>query len=96
LVYVNSDADHGDAPAEKELEPVLADKPSKETIVEAFTAAKEIIEDSKNKDKPELLVRRALSAIKRISPRSSRLSHSAVKAMLRELAKQVGILLKPR
>ncbi len=82
--------------AERELEPVLADKPSKETIVEAFTAAKEIVEDTKNKDKPEHLVRRALSAIKRISPKSSRLSHGSVKAMLRELARQVGILLQAK
>jgi len=82
--------------AQKELEPVLADKPSKETVVEAFTAAKEIVEDSKNKDKPEQLVRRALTAIKSISPNNSRLGHANVKTMLRELAKQVGILLKAK
>lgn len=80
--------------AESELSPILKDKSSKETIIEAFTAAKEIAEDSEKKDKPERLVKRALTAIKSISPKSSRLAHANVKAMLRELMAKVEQLLK--
>ena len=82
--------------AEKELGPILAEKPSKDTIVEAFTAAKEIVEDSAKKDKPERLVKRALSAIKSISPKSPRLAHAKVKSMLKDLAEQVQLLLKAK
>jgi len=80
--------------AENELAPILTDKASKETIVEAFTAAQEIVEDSEKKDKPERLVKRALTAIKSISPKSPRLAHAKVKAMLKDLAKQVQLLLR--
>jgi hypothetical protein len=80
--------------AEGELSPILADKASKETIVDAFTAAQEIVEDSEKKDKPERLVKRALRAIKSISPQSSKLTEARVRALLRDLAAQVQLLLK--
>jgi hypothetical protein len=80
--------------AEKELAPILKDKASKETIVEAFTAAQEIVEDNEKKDKPERLVKRALTAIKSISQKSSHLARPNVKTMLKELKEQVEKLLK--
>jgi hypothetical protein len=80
--------------AEGELSPILADKASKETIVDAFTVAQEIVEDSEKKDKPERLVKRALRAIKSISPQSSKLTEARVRALLRDLAAQVQLLLK--
>ncbi len=80
--------------AQKELAPILKDKPSKEVITEAFSAAAEIIEDEEKKDKPERLIKRALAAIRSISPKNARLRTAAVKAMLKELAGQVAELLK--
>lgn len=82
--------------AEKELAPILRDKATKESIKEAFEAAQEIVEDNEKKDKPERLVKRALTAIKSISPKSARLIKSNVKAMLKELREQVTELLKAR
>lgn len=82
--------------AEKELAPILEDKVSRDTIEEAFAAAQEVVEDSAKKDKPERLVRRALTAVKSISPKSPRLAQARVKAMLKELAEQVQVLLKAK
>ncbi len=82
--------------ARKELAPILAEKSSVEAIQEAFTAAKEVFEDSESKDKPERLAKRALTAIKSISPKSPKISSPAVQAMLKELAGKVQSLLKAR
>lgn len=80
--------------AEKELSPILEGKASKETIVEAFTTAREMVEDTKKKDKPALLVRRALTAIMSISSKSHLLKQPKVKAMLKDLIEQANKLLK--
>lgn len=82
------------AKAEKELAPILKDKPSKDAITESFTAAQEIIQDDEQKDKPERLLKRALSAVRSISPKNTRLGSAKIKAMLKELASQVDQLLK--
>lgn len=82
--------------AEKELAPILEGKGTKEAIAEAFAAASEIVEDSENKDKPERLIKRALSAIQSISPSATRLTTPKVKSMLKELVEHAQKLLKTR
>jgi len=82
--------------AEKELVPILAEKTSRETINDAFETAKEIVDVSAKKDKPQQLLRSALTAVKSINPKSPHLSEPKVKEMLKELAKQVEILLKAK
>lgn len=80
--------------AQKELAPLLENKSSKEAVAEAFAAASEIVEDNEHRDKPERLIKRALSAIQSVSPNASHLSTPKVKAMLKELVDHAQVLLK--
>ena len=65
---------------------------SKEIIKEAFCTAKEIVEDREEEDRPERLVKRALSAVQSIKP-SSKLKEPAVRGLLNKLLAEVSRLL---
>lgn len=54
-------------------------------LTEGFTAASEIVEDQKEKDKPERLLKKAKSALENINQSSAKLKTSAIKAVLSDI-----------
>jgi hypothetical protein len=69
-------------------------KLSKEKLEEAFTSAKEVIENKKHEDQPERLLKRAMSAIDGIHPKSPQLKKSSAVKLLKELEKRLSVLIK--
>ncbi|MGH9426052.1 MAG: hypothetical protein ACRD2L_07100 [Terriglobia bacterium] len=76
----------------KAYDPKDPRKVSEEIVEEAFSTAKEIVEDREEEDRPERLVKRALSAVQSIKP-SSKLKEPAVHGLLRKLLEEVSRLL---
>lgn len=87
-------ANDSDAKGElyKAYDPKNPRKVSNEQVEEAFCTAKEIVEDREEEDRPERLVKRALSAVQSIKP-SSRLKEPAVHSLLNKLLGEVSRLL---
>jgi len=65
----------------------------KSMLEENFAAAKEIYEDHKNKNKPERLLRKALSTLQGISGGPRELSEPALKSLLDQIKSEVDRLL---
>ena len=57
----------------------------KETLEEAFQAAKDIVDDRREHNKPARLLNRALTAIKNINPKSERLADRSVQSLVKEI-----------
>ena len=73
------------------------DKPnatSAEELYQSFTVAKEVIQGKEEHDKPELLIRRALSNLKSVDPNSPKLADVELRELLEQLAQRVAALLK--
>jgi len=65
-----------------------------EELNEAYSAANEIVEDRKEKDRPERLAKKALSAIQSIDPKNKKLKEESVRGLLKKLLDEVSKLLK--
>jgi hypothetical protein len=63
-----------------------------QTIVDSFKDAVEIVDDKKAEKEPEKLLRRAISAVRSISLKSSKLGSLEVKSLIAELEKQIARL----
>ena len=61
-------------------------------MTEAFTASKELVVDADDKEKPERLLKRALSAVQSIDSENPRLKTVRAKAILDDLAARVAEL----
>lgn len=69
-------------------------KTSPTELKEAFVSAQDVVEDEVEKEKPERLITRALSAIKSIQANSPKLKSPQVDTLLRKLSAAVNELLK--
>lgn len=58
-------------------------------LVDAFTTAIELVEDKKVREKPEKLLRKALSAVKTINTKNPRIKEKVVKILLTELQEEI-------
>jgi len=67
---------------------------SDDKLEEAFTSAQEIVENEKEKDKPQRLLKRAKSALDGVDEKSPKLRESSVIKILKELEKRVDTLIK--
>lgn len=65
-----------------------------DALVEAFKAAEEIVDDREQRDKPERLIKKALSAIQSIDPKSSKLREPSTQSLLNTLKEEVDTLHK--
>jgi hypothetical protein len=63
-------------------------------LVDAFTTAIELVEDKKVQEKPEKLLRKALSAVKTINPRNPRVKDKSVRDLLTQLQEEIKRLWK--
>lgn len=63
-----------------------------EKLDEAFGAASDVVDDIEEKDKPEKLIRRALSAIENIDPKSPKLHSPSVKELVQQLRQTIDRL----
>lgn len=68
-------------------------KQSKPRLEENFATAREIYEDQKNKNKPERLLRKALSALQGISDGHAALAEASLKRLLNQIKGEVNRLL---
>jgi len=67
-------------------------KVEREGVIEAYTASKEIVEDTEEKDRPERLLKKALSAVLSIDSESPRLRTEKVRTILDLLAARISEL----
>jgi len=67
---------------------------TKDKLKDSFTTAKEIVEAKEQQDRPERLIKKALSALSGIRTPDPKLNNPAVKSLLTELSAVVGRLLK--
>lgn len=67
-----------------------------DALEEAFISAKEVVESEAEDSKPERLLRRAILAVNKISPRSENLKSPEVVALLNELIKATKTLVVKR
>jgi hypothetical protein len=85
-----------DPKANKTLYEPLDKKPSKswskETLEDAFASAQEVIEDQKEQDRPERLLKRALSAIQSIK-HTQKLKDTEARSLLLKLKEEISRLL---
>jgi hypothetical protein len=65
---------------------------SPERLNEAFEAASDIVDDREERDKPERLLRRALSAIESIDPKNPKLATTAVRELIGQLRSAIDQL----
>lgn len=89
-----------DEKAFAEFKKELVDSPtpveaSEETLNEAFQVGVDLIEDRKQKDKPEKLIRRATSAIESIDPSTHQVASESVQELLKNLSKLITGLIAP-
>jgi hypothetical protein len=68
---------------------------SKDKLEESFATAREIIEAQQNHNRPERLLRKALSALQGIASDHPKLTEAASKSLLAHLKTEVDRLLKP-
>jgi hypothetical protein len=64
-------------------------KTATKTLVDAFWNAVELVDDKKDQEQPEKLLRRALTAVQSINPKNKKLKDPAVKKLLNELTDEV-------
>ncbi|HTA22770.1 MAG TPA: hypothetical protein VK763_04490 [Terriglobales bacterium] len=69
---------------------------SKETLEESFTTAKEILDAQASHNKPERLLKKALSALQGIASNNSKLGDPAMKTLLTSLKKEVERLMSAK
>jgi hypothetical protein len=69
-------------------------KLNEDKLKEAYTSAKEVIENEKEKDKPERLLKRAQSALEEVDLKSKKLKDPSMTTLIGELKKRIEILLK--
>lgn len=70
-------------------DPKAPQKSSSSDLIEAFTTAREIVDDKKAEQKPEKLLRRAIAAVKAINRKNPKLRAQGVKELIRELLAEV-------
>jgi len=71
-------------------------KASSEVIKEAFESANDIVKGKKERDRPERLVKKALSALQSIDPESGKLGTKKIIQMLEVIKDEVAKLLRVR
>jgi hypothetical protein len=67
---------------------------TKEELDESFATANEIVEAEKEQNRPERLIKRALSALQSVRSEKPKLAGAQIKGLLTELKKEVDRLLK--
>lgn len=79
----------------RDYDPKKPNALSADKLEESFTTAKEIMEAQQNQNRPERLLRKALSALQGISSDHPKLTDAASKVLLAELKAEIDRLLKP-
>lgn len=69
---------------------------SKDALEESFATAKEIVDAHENQNKPERLLRKALSALQGIDSKNPKLKHPAIKTLLFSVKQEIDRLMSPK
>jgi hypothetical protein len=79
----------------RDYDPKKPNALSADKLEESFTTAKEIMEAQQNQNRPERLLRKALSALQGIASGHAKLTEAASRGLLTELKAELDRLMKP-